>query len=422
MTREELVQFDLPDAPGVYLFLGSPKRSGGGKGTRNKILYVGKATSLRDRVRSYFASDLHEKRSPLVAKMVADAVSIDWIETGSVLEALILEASLIKKHQPPGNTIEKDNKSYNYVIITKELFPRVLIVRGRVLFDVNTKKEYVPKSIFGPFPHGSQLREAMILIRKIFPYRDTCTPATEKSHRPCFNRQIGLCPGVCSGEVSSREYARTIKNITELFSGNFKGLVRRLTVEMQTAANEERFEYAHTLKRQIDALTHVRDVALIKREHSTSDGGTSHMRIECYDVAHTGGSETVGVMTVIQGGEPLKSAYRIFNIQTATNDDTASLTEILTRRMTHTEWPLPGLIVVDGSHAQMLAAQRVLRDAKHMIPLVGVVKDAHHKPDHFVGDSAMIERFEKDILLGNAEAHRFAITHHRTRMRKRLLS
>ncbi len=423
MTREELKQYDLPDAPGVYQFYG-PGR---------KLLYVGKATSLRSRVRSYFTDDLHEKRSPLVAQMIANAKSIKWIETGSVLEALILEASLIKKHQPPANTSEKDNKSYNYVVITKELFPRVLVVRGRVLFDETVKKEYIPKAVFGPFPHSAQLREAMVLIRKIFPYRDTCIPFINpilsvvrlpknkgKIGKPCFNRQIGLCPGVCTGEISAREYAHTIKNITELFSGNFKGLVRRLTSEMRLASDNEQFEYARTLKRQIDSLTHVRDVALIKNDDFVSTGGTSHVRIECYDVAHTGGSETIGVMTVIQGGEALKSAYRLFTIRTATNDDVASLIEMLTRRLTHTEWPFPGLIVVDGAQAQVYAALRVLRDALLTIPVVGVVKDEHHKPDHLIGDKAMVERHEKEILLGNSEAHRFAITRHRAGMRKRL--
>src|SRR3989338_6346636 len=113
----------MPDSPGVYFFLGKNK----------KVLYIGKATSLRDRGRSYFAADLHEVRSPLVANMVAQAVSLDWRQTDSVLEALLLEASLVKTYKPKANTDLKDDKSFNYVVVTDEEYPRVLVVRGRGL-------------------------------------------------------------------------------------------------------------------------------------------------------------------------------------------------------------------------------------------------------------------------------------------------
>jgi excinuclease ABC subunit C len=218
MTREALKKFDLPDEPGVYLFK---------KGRR--ILYVGKATSLRDRVRSYFAADLGEARAPTIVHMVQEADDLEWHETGSVLEALLLEANLIKRYQPPANVDAKDNTSFNYVVVTKEDFPRVLLVRGRELYQDWKGGEV--KYLFGPFPHGLQLKEAMKIIRRIFPYRDgkcvPCGSSKNKSCKPCFNRQIGLCPGVCTGEVSQRDYAKTVRNIRELFSGNFKGLKRR---------------------------------------------------------------------------------------------------------------------------------------------------------------------------------------------------
>ena len=167
MTQEQLKKLKLPDTPGIYIF----------RDSRKKILYIGKATSLRDRVRSYFTSDLLKTRSPLIATMVARASSITWTETSSVLEALILEASLIKKHQPPANTDEKDNKSFNYLVVTREGFPRILIVRGRILHDTSIKKDFVVKTLFGPFPHGGQLRGALKIVRNIFPFRDTCVPA-----------------------------------------------------------------------------------------------------------------------------------------------------------------------------------------------------------------------------------------------------
>ncbi len=407
MKREELKKYRLPDGPGVYLFK---------KG--RKILYIGKAASLRDRVRSYFSPDLAEGRGSRVVGMVAEAISLSWHETDSVLEALLLEASLIKRHQPLYNVDQKDNKSWNYVIITKESFPRILVVRGRELFQNYGFRKPIfgftkPEYVFGPYPHGAQLREAMKMIRRIFPFRDKCTPETGT---PCFNKQLGLCPGVCSGEVGKEEYARMIRNIRELFSGNFKGLKRRLAREMKEVAKQEDFEEAEKLRRQVSALEHIRDVSLIKDEKLVSAGGGT--RIEAFDIAHTSGKETVGVMTVLDNGEPYKAAYRKFNVRTATNDDIAALKEVLSRRLNHSEWPLPRVFVVDGGKAQVRMANNVLKSAGLMIPVVGVVKDEFHKPERLIGDTRAIQAHELDILLANSEAHRFAIGFHRERLRK----
>ena len=421
MKREELQKFKLPDAPGVYVF----KKA-------KKILYIGKATSLHDRVRSYFSTDLVKGRGERIVAMVAESNSISHTTTSSVLEALILEASLIKKHQPPYNVDEKDNKSWNYVVITKEDFPRVLVVRGRELFGLKAAS-YKVQAVFGPFPHGGQLQEAIKIIRKIFPYRDSkCIPCTESAKvrplrenkgltfvqcPPCFNRQIGLCPGVCTGEMKKDEYKIRIKHISTFLSGNFKGLKRTLAREMKIAAAAEKFEEAAQLRRQIHALEHVRDVSLIKDEHRVALGGG--VRIEAYDVAHTSGSETVAVMTVVHGGEAIKAAYRKFKIQTATNDDITSLKEVLSRRLNHAEWPLPRVFVVDGGTGQMRAAQSVLKQAGVEVPIVGVVKNEFHKPERLIGDKRAIEVYEKDILLANNEAHRFAIAYHRKKLRFR---
>src|SRR3989344_526739 len=334
----------MPDSSGVYFFLGKNK----------KVLYIGKATSLRDRVRSYFTADLHEARSPLVANMVAEAVSIDWRETDSVLEALLLEASLIKTYKPKANTDLKDDKSFNYVVITKEDFPRILVVRGKELqmlrkskpagvHDFFAKKSLSPRAValrslpptsftsthtFGPFPHGKQLQDAIKLIRKIFPFRDKCIPG---QGRPCFNAQIGLCPGVClpaqagNGDlpagkagVTKQDYRRTIRHIVLLFEGKKKQLVKALNKEMRAAAAEENFELAKELQRQMYALQHIQDVSLIKDEYrspSTTLGAIRSTRIEAYDIAHLRGSAAVGVMVVVEDGAAEKSQYRKFKIK-----------------------------------------------------------------------------------------------------------
>lgn len=457
MTRKELSKFKLPDGPGVYIF----------KGQRGKILYIGKATSLRDRVRSYFSANLTEARSSAIAGMIEEAKYILWKTTGSVLESLILEANLIKKYQPKYNSRDKDNKSFNYLVITKESaswrtpaggFPRVLVVRGRELFSSPLNgKRYSLFAIYGPYPQGRSLADALKIVRKIFPFRDSCTPCTSaemsqnergrplKSKniflrysalslrvsagcKPCFNRQIGLCPGVCSGEIDEKEYSRTIKNIRELFSGNFHGLKRRLAKEMREASKSENFEEALKLRRQISALEHVRDVSLIKEGDRISAGGhLSNMndlrsrssRIEAYDMAHTSGSETVAVMTIVANGEPEKESYRKFKIKSVQNDDVGALREVLSRRLAHNEWPLPRVFVVDGGLSQLRAAKNLLKDAGLMIPVVGVVKNEFHKPERMIGDLKLIESYGKDILLANGEAHRFAIKYHRYRLRAR---
>jgi excinuclease ABC subunit C len=411
---------------------------------RKKILYIGKATSLRSRVRSYFAADLHRSRGPLIVGMVKKAKSVEWRATDSVLEALILEANLIKRHKPKHNTDLKDDKSWNYVVVTKEDFPRVLLVRGKELAaqksflrrderDPNSsEKNFVPPAqVFGPFPHGAQLKEALKIIRKIFPFRDTCTPCAEQGPslkqgakgrslfrcKACFNATIGLCPGVCSGAINKTEYRKIVRRIVMLFQGKKSELIKSLERDMKRLAKAERFEEAAILRGQVFALKHIQDVSLIKEEFrspSTSLGAIRAMRIEAYDAAHLGGSAMVGVMTVVENGSALKNEYRKFKIKIAkAGDDVGALREMLSRRLAHDEWPLPRLIVVDGSTAQLNAAEKTLASFGVRIPVVGVTKDEKHRARAIQGDRGVITSHEHDILLANAEAHRFAISYHR---------
>lgn len=395
----------LPDNPGVYIF----------RGSKREILYIGKATSLKSRVASYFRRDLIATRGPMLVGMVESAKSVDHIETDSVLEALILEAHLIKKHQPPFNTKEKDNKSFNYVVITKEEFPRVITMRGREI-DIDASNI---KYSFGPFPQGSVLREALNIVRKIFPFRDKCKIG---AGRPCFNAQIGLCPGVCaasgrefanSGTISKTEYAKNIRRIKLFFEGKKKTLISGLERDMKTAAKNLKFEEASRIKKMIFALNHIHDVALLKAGYESKIKNDVGFRIEAYDVAHISGTNVVGVMVVVEDGEPKKSDYRKFKIRTSTNDDNASLLEMLERRFNHSEWPMPKLIVVDGGKAQVNTAEKALKAWGVSIPVVGVVKDEHHRAREIIGDSSARTAHERAILLANSEAHRFAIGFHR---------
>ncbi len=408
----------IPDSPGVYLF----------KDNRGKILYIGKATSLRSRVRSYFSGNILETRGELIEQMVGLAKKIDFVQTDTVLEALLLEASLIRKYKPHHNTKEKDDKSFNTVVVTNEKFPQVLVVRGREAETVYSDTSSY-KAIYGPFPNGGALRDAMKIIRRIFPYRDQkCVPAEEQSGtpRPCFNRQIGLCPGVCTGEITAEEYGKIVRHLMMFFVGKKKQLLQSLEKDMRTCAKREEFEKAAQIRQTVFALQHIQDVALIRREKNYYPAVT-RVRIEAYDIAHMAGKDTVGVMTVVENGQPQSAEYRMFKIrQESAGDDLRALEEVLDRRFKHSEWYMPSLIVIDGGSTHLTFAKQVLKKLQINIPVVSVVKDDKHKAKDIINDEPAHGRLIKDhkneILLVNSEAHRFAIKYHKNLRGKSFLS
>ncbi len=406
MQKNELHKFNLPDVPGVYLF-----KQG------RKVLYVGKATSLRDRVRSYFDDDLIATRGPRVVDMVTKADRVVYETTPTVLEALVREAALIRLYHPPANTEGKDDKTFLYTVITYEEIPRVLIMRGK---DIDFKAKHTTdgqkiKAFYGPFPSGTQLREGLRLIRRIFPFFDTEKPiGTKSKHQTAkieFNTQIRQYPRV----FSVQEYSRTIRHVMLFLSGRGKELRATLEKDMHRAAKEERFEDASAARRELFALDHIQDVSLIKDERlEDAREKQGSARIEAYDTAHLSGTNAIGVMTVILGGVPSKKEYRTFRIRgVQKNDDIASLKEILSRRLGHPEWQLPQAIVVDGGTTHKKAAEGILKEAGvNNIPVVAVVKDERHRPREVIGAQRACVT-EADAVLANSEAHRFSLARHR---------
>jgi excinuclease ABC subunit C len=412
MKKEIFKKIKLPNKPGVYFFLKD-----------REIIYIGKATSLRDRAKSYFGEDLIETRGPIILDMIFRADKIDWQVTDSVLEAIILEANLIKKHQPKYNTKEKSDKSFNYVCITKEKLPRVIIVRGKDLDNFTNQKfsrvlgspgPHTPArptrksligSVFGPFPNSPQLREALKIIRPIFPFLDDKSKNYYK-----FYKQVDLVPDI-SNTGGIKQYKKNIKNLKLFFEGKKKKVLKNLEKEMKEYAKVREFEKAGEVKRQIFALKHINDIALIKNENEKQDNA---FRIEAYDIAHMGGKNMVGVMVVVSGGEIEKSEYKKFKIRTQNNaNDTGALKEVLERRLAHKEWTYPNLIVVDGGIAQINITKKILIKLNINIPVVSVLKDEHHKPKAIMGDKEIVLKHKRAILLANSEAHRFAINYHK---------
>ncbi len=397
MKKQDLAALKIPDVPGVYFF----------RDKEGDILYIGKATSLKDRVRSYFNPDLMETRGLRLVTMVTVADTVTYQETGSVLEALLLESKFIKEHTPMYNAKEKDNKSFTCVVITREKFPRVLPMRIRDFEKKFSKKDAL--SVYGPFSSMTQLRDALTIIRKLFPYRDMCEVEVGK---PCFNAQIGLCPGVCTDTITEVEYKKHITNIRNLFAGKKTEIKKNLEKDMKVYVKKQLFEKAAYVRNTLFALDHIKDISLIKEDEIMSFKNTD-FRIEAYDVAHISGTSRVGVMVVLEGREKAKNEYRKFKLEEKVNDDYEGLRQILTRRFSHKEWQYPDLIVIDGGNAHKQVAETTLVGLGLLIPCVSVVKDERHKPKDILGDKVHVDYHKKEILLANSEAHRFAIGYHK---------
>ena len=388
----------FPDTPGVYIMRDKNRRP----------LYIGKASSLRHRVISYW----QRPQEARIEKMLSQVTNIETKKTDSVIEALFLENDLIKKYQPKYNVKLKDDKSFLGIFITKEDWPRIMPARL-------TQK--LPKGEFyGPFPSAGQVREALQIIRKIFPFRVSCQPLSGKA---CFEYHLGMCPGVCAGKLSKEEYQNVIRQIKLFLKGHKKQVIKNLEKEMKLAAKNLNYEKAAKLRDQIFALKHIQDVALIAEEEMQQPQDIPS-RIEAYDVSNISGAFAVGSMVVFTEGIIDKSQYRKFKIKSIPPagggaNDIAMLKEILERRLNHKEWPMPDLILIDGGKGQAYGAKDVLRSRRLNIPVVGIAKGPDRDKNEIIADKDIT--IDKKLLLRvRDEAHRFAIQYYRLRHRKNM--
>ncbi len=370
------------------------------KDAAGKILYIGKAVNVRRRVSSYFTRP-HDAR---IEGLVREIKTIDFKKTDTGIEALILESELIKKHQPPFNIKEKDDKSFLYVEMTGERFPRIFLARGK---DKPNGKRY------GPFTSASSIREALRIIRKIFPYATHPEPKKPQT-RACFDYQIGLCPGTCIGAISRKDYLKNIKNIELFFGGKKERIIKNLEREMKTASKALDFERAGELKRQLFALQHIQDVAVISDDkiQNPNDKFKKTTRIEGYDISNISGASAVGSMVVFTNNEPDKKEYRKFKIKTVFQpNDFGMLQEVLERRLKN-NWPLPDLFLIDGGRGQVSAVRGILGKAGIKIPVIGIVKGPERKRNDIIGKIPSFTDLQTLIKVRD-EAHRFAITYHK---------
>lgn len=525
----------LPDSPGVYIM----------KDAQGKIIYVGKAIVLKNRVRQYFQKN--KNHSPKVLAMVAKIADFETIVTASEVEALILECNLIKKHRPRYNICLKDDKSYPYLKLTlNEDFPRVFITR-RIVDDGS--------KYFGPYTNSQAVKDSLELLRKLFPLR-TCKTLGK---RPCLEFHINRCMAPCVNKISRADYADLVKATEKFLEGRTADVERDLTAKMSKAAEDLNFELATKLRDilfavkkisekqkivtdtgDIDAIGIARlndevcaqiffirdgkvtgrenfllngavdesdskvtaefikqyysrakisaaeillpvtlpddDVAVLsdwlnvkvtepkrgvkrsliemaienaaryltelsaRRELKTAQTSQAvedlqkflHLpklprKMECFDISHFQGAETVASMVVFENGEPSKKNYRRYKIRSTEGkpDDFMSMREVTGRRYGKlTAEELPDLIVIDGGIGQLNSALEIIRSFGHDVPVVGLAKE--FELIFVEGESEPIElpRESQALYLMQRirdEAHRFAITYHRKLRRARNL-
>lgn len=425
MIPSFIAKSKIPHKPGVYIY----------KDSTGEILYVGKAIDLYHRVASYFSGTLSQKLSLLVDQ-IAD---IETIIVESELEALLLEANLIKKHLPPFNIRLTDDKDYLYIVVNRENFPKILTARKKDLKGA--------KKNWGPFPSSRTVRETLKALRKVFPW--CANPPRMNTHignRACFYYHIGLCPGACVGAVDKFKYQKIIGRFSKFLDGKKEELVSQLTEEMAQASQRMEFEEAESIKktiRGIEYLTQTNRTKLylenpnfleeerqfaLKELKKDLNLKKLPERIEGYDISNISGKEATGSMVVLTNGEIDKSQYRKFKINPPAGgsgkpNDVGMLREMVRRRFQHPEWPVPDLIIVDGGRGQVRAANYELRTTKYEIPIYGLAKRMEwlYPPE---GEVLKLSRKSLSLKLLQKlrdEAHRFAISYHKKLHGKNLL-
>ncbi|WP_251424149.1 excinuclease ABC subunit UvrC [Veillonella agrestimuris] len=542
MASEELLEkvSHLPTTPGVYLW----------RDQYNRIIYVGKAVNLRNRVRSYVRQDAN--RAPKVAAMMKRAVDVETIQTKTEMEALILENTLIKEHHPKYNIRLRDDKTYPYVKVSvQEEYPRVYMTR---------RLERDGAKYFGPFTDVTAVHVVLKLLRQYYPLR-TCK--SMKVERPCLQYHMHYCEAPCFNKVSKEAYGKYVDDIIQLFEGKPIPLLKELKEKMELASEELRFEDAVRYRDQLKhieklqekqrmvtqrgdldvlgiavdgqlacvQLLFIRNGRLLGRENYfvQNEGDTEEVimtefikqyycgtsfipkelllplesdeqvlfgewlstlkgqqvdivvpqrgykkdmikmahenaaafleerrrqwqhqldktggavkklaevldlprlpeRMECFDISHTQGSETVASMVVFEGGKPAKKEYRRFKLKTTQGkpDDFKSMAEIMERRYgKETEWPMPDLIIIDGGKGQLNAALPLIRSVGVTdVPVISLAKRIEEVFVEGQSESIILSHHSPELQLLQQirdEAHRFAITYHRKLRGKRNL-
>lgn len=422
---------DFPDSPGVYLM----------KDERGRVIYIGKAKSLRSRASSYFnATAAHDRRTADLVQQIAD---IDFLAADSEVDALLLEARLIKDIQPKFNVDFKDDKSFPYLqITTHEDFPRVEFTREPA--DRGVK-------LYGPFASAKALRGAIAVLQRIFKFR-TCTLDIDADdpkwqwYRPCLLYNIQQCTAPCNLRITKEEYRKDVQRLRMFLDGKKESLLEQMRGEMKEAAAALDFEKAAKLRDEIRALenlnlrgdleTHEQpEVFFIDPKKGMAGlkkvlGLPSLPRsIEGIDIAHLGGEQTVASLVTFLDGIPFKPGYKRFRIKTVAGvDDFDSIKEVILRRFRperEEEWNRPDLLLIDGGKGQLSAALSAFQELDATPPtILGLAK---REEEIFLPERSEPLRLSRHSaalrLLQSVrdEAHRFARHYHHLLRKKKTI-
>ncbi len=412
---------DLPKDPGVYIY----------RNTKGRIIYVGKAINLKNRVSSYFRGD----HDPKTVELVKNIANLEWIVVGSEIEALLLEAELIKRYKPHYNIDWKDDKNYCYIKITKEDYPRIYVVRQ----VVDDKADYL-----GPYIDANAVRTSLKVLRKAFPFC-TCTLNPDAT---CLYYHLNLCHGHGSKYISKNDYQANIRGLVDFLKGKREAVLTDLKRKMKTYSLNKKFEQAAEFRDRIAALEKMRfqhviedkrevrlDKALTTLRDVLGMADVPH-RIECYDISNIFGKAAVGSMVVFKDGVPDKGDYRRFEIKTVKRiDDFAMHQEVQKRRFKQLGQESkgsfaeePDLVIIDGGKGQLSSVLEIVKPLGLGTKFVGLAKRLEElvlmNPDGTFQIVNLEINSEAYFLVQRIrdEAHRFAITYHRNLRSKDLTS
>ena len=432
-----------PKSPGCYIF----------KNDKGKILYIGKAVNIRNRVSSYFSN--YHKLDPKIALLIDEIKDTDFFTTDTDLEALILETNLIKKYKPKYNRMMKDDKNYTWLMITKtEDYPKVNIVREQ-------KKKSA--DYFGPFSNPAPIRRALKQLRKIFPYRscnremyyfvdkNNKTRFYCSDYKPCLYYHMNLCNAPCTGKEPKTKYRKNVNNIKRFFRNRKFEIIDDLSSEMKKLSQKRKYEEAAVLKSKLEDLTYLAqrirvekdmdEQMWLKKKEESSIEATKKLisklrmknlefrddfRMECFDISNISGKSATGSMVVFIDGKPSKKNYRKFKIKTKEEpDDYEMLREVFIRRFKKKKSgndnsfkSFPNLIIVDGGKGQLSATLKVLDSLKLRIPTIGLAKKEEEifKFENNRFKKVKLRKPSEELFLIQKirdEAHRFAIKYHK---------
>lgn len=406
----------LPVSPGVYFH----------KNKDGEIIYVGKASVLKNRVRQYFQKS---KKDTKTEALVSEIYDTDWIEVETEMDALFLESEMIKRYMPKWNILLRDDKSVSYIRIDmKSEVPYLSFTRN----PQDDKATYI-----GPFYGKTAVEKAVRILRRVFPYY--VKPYTGKK---TLDTDLGLTPGIEIGKTTPRDYKRNLKKLIRYLEGEREKLLKELELTMEKEAKAGNYEAAKEARDQIFGLKELkRKIVFSDKEFMdiSSDQALKELqelldltapprRIEGYDISHQSGTNTVGSMVVFINGASARNEYRKFRVRTSSNDDLKSMKEVISRRLKHPEWDYPDLIVLDGGTTQVNAILPLVE--KFGIPVIGRDKSGAHSksagvkiivPNRGVIPLKSSSHIARLIARIDEESHRFAITYHSLLKRKNML-